>query len=166
MMKKNIISHSELLNYCDYCKKSGKFTYKKDKMSYNYKKILVKAGGEIKHHISSQGYLKCLIKGKEYGLHMLAVYYVTGAYPVNRVKIIDGNKRDIKYNNLKLMTPKEKKNKKKEVERKVSDAAKKVKKKEEKPLTLDEKKFQRKTIREIILFTGLNTKQRIERGMV
>jgi hypothetical protein len=105
MMKKNIISHSDLMSYCDYCKKSGKFTYKKDKMSYNYKKILVKAGGEIKHHISSQGHLKCLIKGKEYGLHMLAVYYVTGVYPGNRVKIIDGNKRNIKYNNLKELFP-------------------------------------------------------------
>lgn len=52
----------------------------------------------------STGYLRCIIKGKKYYLHRLAVFYMTGEMPVHQVDHANLKTGDNRWDNLRQAT--------------------------------------------------------------
>ena len=70
---KQLITHEELLKYCSYNPKTGVF-------------ILKRNGARIGHYDKNNEKRTMHINGKKYQEARLAIFYMTGEWPVNYVK--------------------------------------------------------------------------------
>lgn len=55
---------------------------------------------EVVGHNGHRGYKRVSINGERYLLHKLAIFYVTGNYPVDEVDHLNGDTSDNRYTNL------------------------------------------------------------------
>lgn len=94
--RKSHISHCELLERFDYNPETGLF--------YPiYPRSVLKSWGTK----DKNGYLKGQIKGKDYKVHRLAWFYMTGEIPPGQIDHIDRNRTNNRFNNLRVVTHRE-----------------------------------------------------------
>ena len=96
----NIITHEELKLHFYYDTDSGVFIRKSCRDSHGN---LIKCKYEVVGTNGSRGYKRVSINGKRYLLHKLAIFYVSGIYPVDEVDHIDGDTSNNKYENLRYV---------------------------------------------------------------
>jgi len=99
-MAANVVSHDVLLGSLNYCKSTGGFTRK----SNNTRQKAGDVAGSIN---KSDGYRYIRVCGKRYAAHKLAIYYVSGTYPICEIDHINHNRSDNSLDNLRLATRKE-----------------------------------------------------------
>jgi hypothetical protein len=95
---KDLIPHDELIDTVDYDPDVGKFYWRNDRGDK------VKAG-DIAGSIRPDGYRQLRLKGKAYLGHRLAWYYMTGEWPKRNVSPVNNVRHDIRFENLRKITP-------------------------------------------------------------
>lgn len=89
-----MISHEELQRILDYDRETGHFTWK-----ISAKAITI---GAIAGHIKTDdGYIRIKIQGKRYYAHILAWFYITGAWPVGKLDHRNTYRGDNRFENLR-----------------------------------------------------------------
>ncbi len=91
------LTRSELMEILEYDVNSGNFYYLKS--TARCIKI-----GEIAGSIKKDGYIRIVIKKKEYSAHRLVFLFLNGEYPIENVDHINHDRADNRLNNLRLAT--------------------------------------------------------------
>lgn len=92
------MTKNELEKYLNYCKETGVFTWKTDRVS---NKINGKVAGS-----DHKGYIRIILNNKKYMAHRLAWLYVYGEWP-NIIDHINGIKNDNRIENLRNVNKRE-----------------------------------------------------------
>jgi len=91
------ITHKELMDLIHYDPETGVFTA-------NVKFSKRTLANRVLSNIDSKGYYRVCIKRKDYKLHRLAYFYMTGTMPDKWVDHINGITTDNRWCNLRIVT--------------------------------------------------------------
>ena len=97
--KCDMITQIELRELLHYDPHTGIFTHADRKWHRKYYKG--KRVGKAVGSDDGRGYLRATVKYKVYKLHRLAWLYMTGVYPDHQINFANGNKKDLRWRNLR-----------------------------------------------------------------
>lgn len=90
------ITHSELLELIRYDPKTGKMFWIKARPK-------IRVGDEV-GYLHHKGYRACEIRGKQYAIHRLAWFYMTGEWPKDQIDHRNRKRADNRWKNLREAT--------------------------------------------------------------
>ena len=90
-----MLDHKTLLSLLYYDPKLGVFTTRAHRGNRP-------VGCFVTHSVKRTRYLRIKLGGKEYRGNVLAVFYMTGAWPTARLYSVDGNAGNVIYDNITL----------------------------------------------------------------
>lgn len=95
-METPVLDRQILMNLVHYDPETGAVTWKTSRKK-------CRAGGAV-GNLDSKGYLRAMLLGKEYRLHRVVWFYMTGAWPPAEIDHRNRVRTDNRWDNLRLAT--------------------------------------------------------------
>lgn len=89
------VSHARLLELVSYDKETGMFT----RLVSTSPRAMA---GTVGESVDGKGYLRISVEGRRYLMHRLAWFYVTGEWPKDEIDHRNTNRKDNRWENLRL----------------------------------------------------------------